>query len=66
MRINYAGVGRLAFALHADWGYMAEEISEAWAQRARRRQDIFDGFHFYSLDRETTRIAFSLELVAIN
>ncbi len=27
MRINYAGVGRLAFALHADWGYMAEEIS---------------------------------------
>ncbi len=66
MRINYAGVGRLAFALHADWGYMAEEISEAWAERARRRQDIFDGFHFYSLDRETTRIAFSLELVAIN
>lgn len=66
LRINYVGVGRLAFALHADWDYMAEEMSEAWAERARRRQDIFDGFHFYSLDRETTRIAFSLKLAAIN
>ena len=66
LRINYVGVGRLAFALHADWGYMAEEMSEAWTERARRRQDIFDGFHFYSLDRETTRIAFSLKLAAIN
>lgn len=46
LRINYIGVGRLAFALHADWGYMAEEMSEAWTERARRRQDIFDGFHF--------------------
>ncbi|MEE0150891.1 MAG: hypothetical protein UEP75_06450 [Collinsella sp.] len=66
LRINYVGVGRLAVALHADWGYMAEEMSEAWTERARRRQDIFDGFHFYSLDRETTRNAFSLKLAAIN
>ena len=66
LRINYVGVGRFAFALHADWGYIAEEMSEAWAERARHRQDIFDGFHFYSLDRETTRIAFSLKLAAIN
>ena len=66
LRINYVGVGRLAFALHADWGYMAEEMSEAWTEGARRRQDIFDGIHFYSLDRETTRIAFSLKLAAIN
>ena len=34
LRINYVGVGRLAFALHADWGYMAEEMSEAWTERA--------------------------------
>lgn len=47
-------------------GLYGGEISEAWAERARRRQDIFDGFHFYSLDSETTRIAFSLKLVAIN
>ena len=38
LRINYVGVGRLAFALHADWGYMAEEMSEAWTERARRRR----------------------------
>ena len=66
LRINYAGVGRFAFALHADWGYMAEEVSEAWAERGRRRQDVFDGFHFYSLDGAATRIVFSLKLVAVN
>ena len=66
LRINYAGVGRFAFALHADWGYMAEEVSEAWAERGRRRQDVFDGFHFYSLDEAATRIVFSLKLVAVN
>ena len=65
LRINYAGVGRLAFALHADWGYMAEEVSEAWSERDRRRQDVFDGFHFYSLDGEASRIAFSLKLAAV-
>ena len=66
LRINYAGVGRFAFALHADWGYMAEEVSEAWAERGRRRQDVFDGFRFYSLDGAATRIVFSLKLVAVN
>ncbi|WP_322153545.1 hypothetical protein [Paratractidigestivibacter sp.] len=65
LRISYAGVGRLAFAVHADWGYMAEEVSEAWAEHSRRRQDVFDGFRFYSLDGETTRIAFSLKLAAV-
>lgn len=65
LRINYVGVGRLAFSLRADWGYMAEEVSEAWSERGRRRQDVFDGFHFYSLDGEATRIAFSLKLAAV-
>lgn len=65
LRINYVGVGRFAFSLHADWGYMAEEVSEAWSERGRRRQDVFDGFHFYSLDGEATRIAFSLKLAAV-
>lgn len=65
LRINYVGVGRLAFSLHADWGYMTEEVSEAWSERGRRRQDVFDGFHFYSLDGEATRIAFSLKLAAV-
>lgn len=65
LRINYVGVGRLVFALHADWGYMAEEVSEAWSERGRRRQDVFDGFHFYSLDGEATRIAFSLKLAVV-
>ena len=65
LRINYAGVGRLALAVHADWGYMAEEVSEAWAEHCKRRQDVFDGFRFYSLDGEATRIAFSLKLTAV-
>lgn len=65
LQINYAGVGRLALAVHADWGYMAEEVSEAWAEYSKRRQDVFDGFRFYSLDGEATRIAFSLKLAAV-
>lgn len=65
LRINYVGVGRFAFALHADWDYMAEEVSEAWSERSGRRQDVFDGFQFYSLDGEATRVAFSLKLAAV-
>ncbi len=65
LRVNFAGVGRLAFALHADWGYMAEEIAEAWDERAKRRQDVFDGFHFYALDADATRVAYSLKLAAV-
>lgn len=66
LRINYVGVGRLAFAIHADWGYMAEDISQAWEERCRRRQDVFDGFHFCSLDGEATRIVFSLKLASVD
>lgn len=65
LRVNYAGVGRLALAVHADWGYMAEEVSQAWAEHSKRRQDVFDGFRFCSLDGEATRIAFSLKLAAV-
>jgi len=66
LTINYAGIGRFAFACVSDAEYIKEDVKSAYDKYVKDRQNtfIFD-YRFLSLTPEQLQILYSLKLFAI-